>query len=213
MKKKRFLKYIKEAFDNAFVKFIACLVLVAFIFVIYVIAQGDKLTFSAVGKKLFDILKSDETLSVLLAALISIGFARFLKIIDKNLEESYKITDDHHSIIVKYGDHTKTPVECNGNFYNKSGTCMTLSMVDKEKNEKLKPSVLDKYSKEYKNQDAQIKQFKDGELGLPSVDVFTNLTGNTGVVFKDSNKLFEPPEFVIENAPALTFSLPLVHFR
>ena len=203
MKKKKFLKYVKEAFDNSFVRFLACILLVALIFVIYVIAQGERLTIFTVSRKLFDILKSDETLSVLLAAIISICFARFLRIIDKNLEESYKITDDHHAIISKYSEHTKESVNCNGNLYNKAGVYMTLSNVDLTKSDKLKPDVKDRYSDKYKKLFSQIEDFKSHKLALPTVDVFTNLTGKTEIVFKDSNELFELPEFIIENAPAL----------
>lgn len=201
--KKRILKFIKELFDKSYVKFISYILIAVIIFSFYGIFDGDNINLLLILKKIFSIVTSEDTLSVILAAMVSICFAKFLKNCDKYLEESYKLSDDHHSIIDKYNGHPKERLSSKVNIVDKVGSYMSLNHINSSANKKLKPHVKDTYSNEYKNLSKTIERFKNGILFLPTINVFANVEGNTNLIFNDSREVFPMTDFIIDNASIL----------
>ncbi len=197
--KKRILKFLSKFFDSALVK-------VAFyIFGIYIILRISgvfedlKTSFS----RIMSILSAQETVSVFLVGLLSLGLARFLKWCDYYLEESLKIDDDHHKIIRKYNGYERNEIDKDKNFMDKTGVLMSINHIKALGKAELKNREKDIYSKEYKNNEKDIKSFKKGKLFLPSVNVFTNMKGDAKIAFKDSPEPHKLPSFVIEHADEL----------
>ena len=60
---------------------------------------------------MISILTSQETMSVFLAGILSIGIAKMAKRCDYYLEESLKIDDNHHKIINMYSGHKKHNID------------------------------------------------------------------------------------------------------
>lgn len=199
---KKLLKVIHRLYNRPIVKFLAYALLILFIFSFYGVFSGE-----GSGKSIFDrmlsILTSEDTLSIFLAGAVSLFLARLLRACDSYLEESYKVEDDHHLIIHKYSGHEKEAVTPDANFCSHFGSPMTLSHVAKLRNKELNLKKKDRFSDEYKNILKAAEAYRNGTLSLPTVNVFTNTTGRTTLTFQDSDQLFSPPDFVIENAETL----------
>lgn len=200
--KKKFLKFLKELFDNPWAKFAGYVLLVIIILGFYGIFDGD-LSTKIIFRKIGGIITSEETLSVILAAILSLCFTRFLKNCDKYLEESYKVNDDHHAIINMYNGHEKKWLYSKKNISDKVGAYMSLVNLDYSKSDNLKPDIKDRFSGEYEKQNKAIQRFKDGILFLPTVNVFANVEGNTEIIFNDKRDIYQLTDFMIENATNL----------
>lgn len=197
--KKRVLKFLSKFFSKPLVKvgfYIFGILVILFI-------SGVFEDFQTSLDKIISILSAQETISVFLAGILSLGMAKLLKKCDYYLEESLKIDDDHHKIITKYSGHEKKEIEKDENYSNKTGVFMSISHIKTLSKKELKNKEKDIYSKAYKNNEQDIKNFKTGKLYLPSVNVFTNVKGDTRIVFKDSPDFHSLPSFVIEHADEL----------
>lgn len=202
--RKKLLKAVNKVFHNNLFKFIGYLALTLFILFIYSgILTTDGFSFETMGKKVFDALFSPETLSIFLAGIISIGLARFFRTLDSKLEETFKIADDHHAIIHKYNNHAKSTDSLAANTLDDVGSFMSITHIDKSKRAIPKNKVKDVYSKDFKKTEKDISFYKNGNLFLPTVNVFANINGNTDIVFNDSTEHFLLPDYLISNAEKL----------
>lgn len=158
-------------------------------------------------RNIVELLRDDITISVFFVGIISSVFPRIGRWISGVLEESNKISDNHHEIIAQYKGHKgRTPEDSKSdkedkNLIDKIGTCMELRgdhvgfQKDSEsKNGGKAASVSQSKNKEWDLYD------KKRILYLPSINLFANKTGKTEVVFKDTNELFQLPDFIINNA-------------
>lgn len=197
--RKDFLKFISKVLEKPIVKIIVYIVGILFIFFIYGVFDDSATMF----EKIIDILRSEVTLSVFFAGLLSVIMAKIIKRCDYYLEESLKIEDNHHKIIIKYNGHDRAehPVE-DGNYADKVGSYMKLRENHIVKND-LKNTEKDIYSSEYKEMQAAIDGFKAGSLYMPTINVFANINGKTKLRFEDSNRMHALPEFIVENAMRL----------
>ncbi len=196
---KRILKFISNFFSKPLVKVGFYILGIMLVFLI----SGVFDDFHTALDKIISIISAQETISVFFAGLLSLGMARFLKRCDYYLEESLKIDDDHHKIIAKYSGYNKTDVDDDKNYCDKTGIYMNVRHVKALGKNELKNREKDIYSKTYKINAEDIKNFKKGKLCLPSVNVFTNVKGNTEIVFNDSPDVHTLPDFVIDHADEL----------
>ncbi len=201
--KKKTLKFLNDLFNKPIVKFFAYASIIVFIFFIYGVFESDGDAAGSIIKKMLGIITSEETLSVFLAGFISVCFAKVVRMCDTYLEESYKVLDNHHTIIDQYSDHKKTAVPNDETFINKEGVFMSLSHLAPFRKSDVKYPVRDKLSKSYFHQQKELELYKNGTLYLPTLNLFSNIKGDTEIVFDDKNELFQLTDFVIENAAAL----------
>lgn len=193
---KKFLKLLKSIVENFWVRLVFLLGLVVGIFAISgAFESGEK-----AGEKILDFITSGDVLSVFLAAILSLLVVQLVTKAMQVLEESFKIEDDHHKIICMYdGHHDDKDVDPTVNLYDKDGVYMSLKRVPKQ-NRTGKNPERDKRSDAYKKRKKDIAAYTEkGKLYLPSVSVFTNVTGDTSVVFSDKADMFQLPVFVREN--------------
>ncbi len=196
---KRFLKFVSGFFSKPIVQ-------VAFyllgIFVIFLISGvfADRATSL---EKIINIISAQETISVFLAGILSLGMARILKKCNYYLEESRKIDDDHHKIIQKYSGHKMEDIAPGKNYFDKTGVFMYISHVKRIYRNELKNREKDRFSKAHRAHEEAVKLFKQKKLYLPSINVFTNLLGDTKLEFNDSCEPHKLPTFVIEHADEL----------
>ncbi len=206
--KKKIMKFIRRCFDNAFVKVLIYIVLVLIIFYFFGVFDSFDQSITEIFRRIFDIFTSEDTLSIFLAAIFSIAIARIVKRFDFYLEESSKISDNHHKVISTYNGHPKTDKSeifgIDGNYCNKDGSFMALhnEHITVFRESELKNEVKDTYSKEYKivQQDRDFFNHGKGKLYLPSLNVFSNVKGDTKIVFNDSKSFHQLPDFVMQNA-------------
>ena len=201
--KKSILKFFNKLFNKPIVKFFAYAAIIIGIFAVYGVFDGEENALSEIVGRILAILTSEETLSVFLAGFLSICLSKIIRVCDTYLEESYKVEDDHHSIIRKYKGHDKTPVSQSSNFESKSGVFMSLSHLSPFKKGDVKNKVKDKLSNTYFVQQKEIELYKNGTLYLPTLNVFANIEGNTDMVFNDKDQLFPMMDYVVENAQKL----------
>ncbi len=197
--KKRVLKFLSNFFRKPLVKVGFYIFGILFIFFI----SGVFEDFTKSLEKIMSILSAQETISIFFAGILSLGMAKILKRCDYYLEESLKIDDDHHKIITKYSGYEKKEIEKDKNYSDKTGVFMSISHIKALSKNELKNREKDIYSKAYKNNENDIKNFKEGKLYLPSVNVFTNVKGDTEIAFQDSPEFHNLPSFVIEHADEL----------
>lgn len=198
--KKRVLKFISKFFNKPIVQVGFYILGILFIFFISGVFEDAKTSWD----KIVDILSAQETISVFLAGLLSLGMARLLKRCDYYLEESLKIDDDHHKIIAKYSGHDlDNPPTGKENYADKTGAFMRISLVKPMGGKGPGNSEKDGFSKAHQFNDEQIKKYKNKKLYLPSVTVFANTEGNTRLVFCDRYKFHLLPDYVISHADAL----------
>lgn len=201
--KKKLLKFVNKVFNRPIVKLAAYIMLVFFIFFIYGVFDDTDKSIRIIVQKITDIISSEETLSVFLAGIISIGVARLIKNCDSYLEESFKIEDDHHAVISKYNGHSKKDKEASSNRLDKNGAFMRLNHVGPFHKKELKNKEKDKFSKKYQSVEQDIEGFKDHNLFLPTVNLYTNRNGGTDIVFDDKHDMYMLPDYVISNAERL----------
>lgn len=195
---KKFLKLMNKLISSFWVRLIFLVACMVGIFALGGAFSSPK----GVGEKILEIITSVDILSIFLAAAVSLIIANIIINAKRLLEESLKIDDDHHKIIARYNKHPNIDIDITSNFCDKDGVVMSLKNVVK-KRKKPKNPVSDKYSDKYKARQADIDDYMNGKLRLPSVNVFANILGNTQVTFNDSTNMFEPPRFVTENKLAL----------
>ncbi len=206
--KKKILKFIRKCFDSTLAKILAYIVLIFVIFCFFGVFKTLDGSFSKIFSRIFAIFTSESTLSVFLAGIFSIFIAIIVKLFDAYLEESSKISDNHHKVISSYSAHPKTDkseiLKNNNNFCDKDGGFMALHSehITVFGEGELKNDVKDKYSKEYSVVQKDIEAFDHGKgkLYLPSLNVFSNVCGNTKIIFDDSKEAHQLPDFVMQNA-------------
>jgi len=199
--KKTLLKFVNKLFSKPIVKvgiYILGIILIFFISGVF----DDPSTSLA---KIISILSAQETISVFLAGILSIGIAKFVKRCDYYLEESMKIDDDHHKIISRYSGHKKERIRTDENFVDAAGIfmCIGKEHTDIFRKSELKNREKDPYSKNFKIVEKAIETFKKGDLYLPSLNMFANIKGDTRLVFADKNEFHTLDDFVIDNAANL----------
>ncbi len=196
---KKFLKLLSAFFSKPIVQVFCYIAGILGIFLIS--GVFDDLQTSS--DKIINILSSQETVSVFLAGILSLGMARILRKCNYYLEESLKIDDDHHKIIRKYSGHKKEDIEPGENYYDKTGVFMYINHTKSIYKNELKNREKDRFSKAYQAHEEEVEYFKQKKLYLPSVNVFTNLLGNAKMVFHDASEAHKLPTFVIEHADEL----------
>ncbi len=197
--KKRFLKFFSKLFSNPIVQIGFYLLGIILIFLI----SGVFDDFNISLNKIVNLLSAQETISVFLAGLLSLGVARIIKRCDYYLEESLKIEDDHHKIIRKYNGHRKEDIDKSENYFDKTGVLMNISHTKAIRKSEWKNREKDKFSKTYWTNEKELLEFSQNKLYTPSVNVFTNILGDTKMVFDDKNESHKLPTFIIEHADEL----------
>ena len=146
-----------------------------------------------------NILTQGETLSFFAAGIFTIIVATIIKSSERRLEESLKIESNHHKIISQYSGHEKNKLDITKNYYNESGIFMELHHTRKFKKD-IKNPEKDIYSKQYKSLEEELNLFnKRGVLLLPTVNVYTNILGDTKLSLVDKADLNQLPDFIIGN--------------
>lgn len=206
--KKKILKFIRKCFDSTLAKIITYIILIIVIFHFFGVFSSLGRSFTEIFGRIFAIFTSEDTLSIFLAGIFSIIIAIIVKQFDSLLEESSKISDNHHKVISSYSGHPKTDkseiLSKEDNFCDKSGGFMALhgEHITVFSKSELKNDVKDKYSKEYAVVQGDRDAFNagKGKLYLPSLNVFSNVYGDTKIVFDDSKNVYQLPDFVMQNA-------------
>lgn len=191
---KKLIKIVKNIAENFWVRLFFLIGCIAGVFAL----GGAFSSPSAAGNKIWEIITSVDTVSVILVALFSLIVVSVTKASKKYLEESRKVDDDHHRIVCKYHKHLKRDKITDRSYDEKQGVFMYL---DKTADRKLprKPSG-DKYSEEYDRLVLDGIDYEGGRLYFPSVCVFSNSAGDTDIVFADKIDRYALPQFVSENA-------------
>lgn len=194
---KKFLKFIRRAASNFWVRLVFFLCCIAIIFAV----SGAFVSWATAGEKMLELITSGDVLSIFLVAAVSLIIADVIIKGKRVLEESDKIEDDHHKIVCKYGGHKKHARDFSKNLYKKSGELMYLRTVPSaEKRRYAKNPVKDTLDDAHASREQDICDYVEkGELNLPSVAVFTNVLGDVKVKFDDKPERFELPAFVKDN--------------
>ena len=179
---KKFTKFLKRAIGNFWVRLIFMLCCVA---VIFAISGVFKPSSSSVFSKIVDIITSPDTLSVFLAAILSLILVDASLRLKVALEESLKIEDDHHKIVCKYSGHRSGDEhvfdDIADDYCNKNGELMYLKRVP-DKRERADNPEPDKYSDEYAARENDINDYiTNGKLYLPSACVYANIRSESVV--------------------------------
>lgn len=146
-----------------------------------------------------NILTQGETLSFFAAGIFTIIVATIIKSSEIRLEESLKIESNHHKIISQYSGHEKNKLDITQNYFNESGIFMELHHTRKFRHP-IKNPIKDVYSKQYKSLENELDLFnKRGVLLLPTVNIYTNVLGNTKISLIDKADLKQLPDFIIGN--------------
>lgn len=196
---KRFLKFFSKIFSKPIAQVGFYLLGIAVIFLISGVFDDFETSFN----KIINLLSAQETISVFLAGILSLGIARIIKRCDYYLEESLKIEDDHHKIIRKYNGHPKQELEPGKNYFDKTGALMNISHTKAIRKSEWKNREKDKFSKIYWTNEEELLEFSQNKLYTPSINVFTNRLGDTKIVFDDSNEPHKLPSFIIKHADEL----------
>ena len=218
--KKNFLKKIASAFKKPYVK-VACYV--GGILLVLVISGG----FSAqnIWNTIVTVVKSYDMLTLCVAGLMSLTTLGIFKWFESYMEESMKLEDDHHKIIVQYDKHKDSLLDNKNSFAEKQGGFLAIRHIKKcnkdfkkpEKNCKqnkfegyekriikwAKKPASDNQSGEYEKHVKNVEKYLGGELRLCSLNVFANVAGDTTVRFDDTVASHELPPFVISHAEEL----------
>ena len=194
MFKKRLLKFFDRLFDNDYVKIFLYIAGLLVIFVLWhSFNSGSELL-----PALLDVLQGDVAISVFVAGLLSILLKHLFMMMESGLEDSLKTEDDHHKIIQRYDGHRFEEIDTTQNFFDKEGVGMALHQTTETAP---RNHYRDKHSADYKSLQEEIALFEnEGILRLPTVNVYTNVLGDTDVKFYDSTKDGEIPSFIINNA-------------
>lgn len=191
---KKFNRFLLKMFKNPFFKILFYLLLLLGVFAIAGAFSSDEGFFTYMK----DLVTDQGTVAFFFAGIVTICVSTLIKHSEIRLEESMKIIDDHHQIICKYRGHTFGRLDLNKPyFYSEVGNFMELHNI--RKNMKIKNPLKDKYSTEYKALAKEIEFYNEGILILPTVNVYTNISGECNLCFVDRNKFKELPPFIIGN--------------
>ena len=203
MRGKKFFKFIADFIKKPIVKFAAYIGGI----VIILALSGAFSKGNNIGKTFLEILTSQDTLSLFFAGLFSIGIAKIISWFHKYMEESLKTEDNHHKIISQYKGHLAGKTAYNQSFAEKDGVFLTLTHTKKAKNPEKVKKVLCKHSHikdtesdNYLDFEARVDNYLDGRLCLCSLNMFTNIAGDTEIIFKDTNVNHELSPFIINHA-------------
>jgi len=194
---KKIVQFLQKVFSNFLVQLVLMLGCIVFVFWL----SGAFDSPDKIWEAIVELITSTDVLSVVFIALVSLIVARVLIRTKKILEESMKIEDDHHKIVLKYSGHKRGKEfdpKPDKTFFLSGGVFMHLNSVP-EKRRKPKNPVKDIYAKDYAKREKDIKDYMNGKLYLPSVNVFANIGGDTQVVFQDEITEYHTPSFVTEN--------------
>ena len=180
---KKFTKLVFNLWKKPLAKIFFYVIFLVALLYVSTLVNGDGVSLL---QKVVDIVLKDETLSFLSAGIFTLILAYFVKRINIRFEERLKLDHDHHKIIKMYKGHSKDDVDKAKNFYNKNGFVMKIKNT--------------KNFKQRLKEDDQTKTFKnDHIIFLPTVNIFTNVNGNTKIKFEDNNQRKEPTGFVDNN--------------
>lgn len=220
MIRKKILKFLADFVKKPIVK-----VIIYLAFIVAILAfSGAFSKESNLLDTFFEILTSQDTLSLFFAGLFSIGVAKIISWFQKYMEESLKTEDNHHKIIFQYKGHKAGKTSYENSFADKVGVYLPLTHVmvperpegddvteqqiakyeleiDKIRKSLYKHThIKDKQSKEYLSHVERVERYLNRELCLCSLNMFTNIKGDTQIVFNDSNKSHELSPFIIAHA-------------
>lgn len=203
MRGKKFFKFIADFIKKPIVKFAAYVGGIVAILALSGAFSKD----NSIGKTFLEILTSQDTLSLFFAGLFSIGVAKIISWFHKYMEESLKTEDNHHKIISQYKGHKHGKTVYNQSFAEKDGVFLALTHTKKAKHPEKVKKVLCKHShikdtesKDFLTFEKRVDRYLNGELCLCSLNIFTNVAGDTNIVFKDNNKNHELSPFIINHA-------------
>ncbi len=196
MKKKRFLKFLNNLFNNGFFKLFLYLVGFLLVFTISGIFNDKESPF----KQFVELVTNEVTFSICFVGLASLFVTRVVNKLDDSLEETMKTEDNHHKIIHHYSGHPAKILDDKENFFDKNGNYLTIGNV---RPMKLKNHQKDPFSDSYKKQQKEIDFYNKGYLVLPSVNVYANILGNGTLRFDDALTEGELPDFVVQNISAI----------
>jgi hypothetical protein len=206
VKNKKFLKFVASLLNKPIVR-------VAFYLVCIFAILSISHTFSnreTMMNTVLEIVTSQDMLTLLLAGLLSLGVVKIINWFDGYMEESMKIEDDHHKIIVQYRGHKVGKTHYDKTFSDKEGSIMVLRRLREKlqkpaklndnatKQEKKaykkqlykwekaissKISVKDEQSNEYSLHEKLAQRYLSGKLCLSAINVFANVSADTEIRF------------------------------
>lgn len=225
MIRKKILKFLADFVKKPIVKviiYLACIVaILAF--------SGAFSENGTLVDTFVEILTSKDTLSLFFAGLFSIGVAKVISWFQKYMEESLKTEDNHHKIISQYKGHKIGKISYEESFADISGVFFRLTHVRKkeqrekpidpgdaapaeqkklyekenkkwQKEIKKRNKFKDEQSKDYVDETLRIEDYLSGKLCLCSLNVFTNIKGDTQISFNDNKVSHELSPFIIAHA-------------
>lgn len=196
--KKNLTSKILNLWKKPLIKIICYLLILIMIFVISRVLN-NKNEETNILEYIKIILTQSETISFFAAGIFTIIVATIISSTEKRLEESLKIESDHHKIIAQYKNHKKDKISVENNYYNNDGIFMELHHTKKYK-KPIKNFEKDIYSSKYQSLQKELELYNDkGVLILPSINIFTNILGNTNISLEDSNEVKQLPDFIIGN--------------
>ena len=196
---KKFLKLCKKIYKNFWIQLIFLVGCTIGIFALGGAFSSEK----SVWETILETVTGTDVLSIFLVAALSLIVAKVVIRVNRALEESLKIEDDHHKIISKYSGHAKKKADNAHNTFLSAGEFMYLKQVPAKRN-RPKNMIADRYSDAYRRREEEIAEYTDsGILYLSSICIFANVEGNTRVRFEDRTKMGELPAFIRENAVSL----------
>lgn len=204
--KKKLLKFLNELLSNPIAQALFYLALLLVVLHLYGAFSQSEDALS----RIWELVKSEITLSVAFAGLVSLMMNKVLNYFKYTLEESNKITDHHHDLILQYSGHAvpekelENKPETGRNLCDSKGVFMHLFQKHVNRNKVTKLSgAQKKSSKREKIEEAKNRYNEKGILRLPSINVFTNVCGNTSLSFEDTDEVFRLPDVIMDNAFAL----------
>lgn len=192
---KKIMKVLLKFLKNPFLRIIFYFVLLLGIFAV----AGAFVSDEGFINYMINIVTDQGTVAFFFAGIVTISVSTLMKYSEIRLEESMKIIDDHHQIICKYNGHEINKViDKTKDFFNLDGMFMELHHTRRTK--PIKNKIKDVYSAEYKSMEKELELFNErGVLLLPTVNVYTNFTGNCQVNIEDIKDVKELPSFIVGN--------------
>ena len=194
---KKLLQTLKKIFANFWVQLVGLILVIVAILAL----AGGFASFDAFWSIVKDFITSGDTISIVVVAIATLLVATIALRARRKLEESLKIEDDHHKIIVQYWGHVEPKKNSEG-VAPQPDIMYLVHTPSVRKN--IKNCEKDEYSKNYVQRQKDIDDYvNDGKLYLPSVNVYANVGGNAQVSLVDSATKHQLPKFVQDNALAL----------
>ena len=201
--RKKILKGLNRLFNSALFKLVLYVGLLAFILSLYgVFDTGDE-PIHIIGEQILSILRNEETLSVFLAGILSLGAARLMQIGEAYLEETFKIEDDHHAVVGKYDGHPIPDNRSTEDILDPDGSFLYIRHIDGNHPAVVANHKKKRFSKSQRNKKRLADQYNHGRLLLPTVNVFANVSGESRLAFQDKDELYLLPDYIISNAERL----------